>query len=211
MPQYHEFFDALAEDYPPEWSKDEFEKIHSFAGKLRYANTHLSKIASGSGRTVFRIDDEKVLKIAKNRKGLAQNSVEAEGFLQNYDVVAKVFDTDSSDFWIEMEFAKKVNKGRFEQLTGVNLDDLKAYLGSKKNYSFDRYKPQVPPEVVARLKDNAFLESLDQLNADYDMATGDQARPSTYGEVVRDGKPTIVLVDFGLTKTVYDDFYKVKL
>jgi hypothetical protein len=48
--------------------------------------------------------------------------------------------------------------------------------------------------------------------ADYDFPDiGDMTRLSTYGEVIRDGKPKIVLVDFGLTNTVFDDFYRVKL
>jgi hypothetical protein len=53
------------------------------------------------------IDNQKVIKIAKNKKGLAQNSVEAEAYIQNYDIVARVFDTDRNDFWVEMELAKK--------------------------------------------------------------------------------------------------------
>ena len=48
--------------------------------------------------------------------------------------------------------------------------------------------------------------------ADYDFPDiGDMTRLSTYGEVIRDKKPKIVLVDFGLTKTVFDDYYKVKM
>ena len=118
MFDYRSFYNEevhLEEEYPATWNKDEFEKIQSFAGKLKYAATHLPKIASGSGRAVFKIDDSKVLKIAKNKKGLAQNNVESEYLLQKYDITARTFDRgdvvkDTGPFWIEMELAKKVVK-----------------------------------------------------------------------------------------------------
>lgn len=113
MLKYKSFYDDLNEDYPTTWDKGEFAKIRSFAGKLRYANEHLQKISSGSGRAVYKIDDGKALKIAKNKKGLAQNNVEADWYIQkNYDVVAKTFDMgddvlDIGPFWVEMELGKK--------------------------------------------------------------------------------------------------------
>ena len=67
----------IIEDYPIGWNKTEFEAINSFGGKLKYAREHLQIIASGSGRSVFRIDDQKAIKIAKNKKGLAQNQIGA--------------------------------------------------------------------------------------------------------------------------------------
>jgi hypothetical protein len=65
---------------------------------------------------------------------------------------------------------------------------------------------------MERINNNEFVIDLTSLIADYDFPDiGDMTRLSTYGEVTRDGKPKIVLVDYGLTKTVWDDYYKVKL
>jgi hypothetical protein len=206
------FFSDLTEDYPPSFSMEEFNKIGSYARKLRYANAHLTRLASGSGRTVFKVDEQKVLKIAKNRKGLAQNSVEAEGYLQNYDIVAKVFETDQNDIWIEMELAKKVSKSRFAALTGVTIEQVDRCV--RYTTYINKGHPSVAADKAAvedLLANNEFIIDLVSLNADYDMATGDQGRLSTYGEVLRDGKPRIVLVDFGLTNQVYNDFYKVEM
>jgi len=201
----------LTEDYPTAWNKNEFEKISSFAGKMRYANSHLQKIASGSGRTVFKIDDKKVLKLAKNKKGLAQNGVESEAYLQNYDIVARTFDKDyDHSFWVEMELAKKIGQKRFSELTGVNIGELGAWLRYEK-MGLPKHPGRTPEDAAYREKmdNNEFIGDLLSLMADYDMPSGDLGRLSSYGEVVRDGKPKLVLVDFGLTQSVFDDFYKV--
>jgi hypothetical protein len=210
----------ITEEYPATWNKEEFEKITSFAGKLKYAATHLPKIASGSGRAVFKIDDSKVLKIAKNKKGLAQNNVESESYLQNYDITARTFDSGDivqyiGPFWIEMELAKKVGKKRFEELTGITMDELHAHLiynSTRRKYNVA--PPRTPEDAayLEKIQNNEFVIDLTGLMADYDFPDiGDMTRLSTYGEVIRDGKPKIVLVDYGLTKTVWDDFYRVKL
>jgi hypothetical protein len=205
----------VTEDYPQSWNKEEFEKIRSFSGKLRYAKARLETISSGSGRSVFKIDNEKALKLAKNKKGLAQNKVESEKYLQNYDIVARTFDSgdeirDDGPFWVEMELAKPLWETQFRRLTGVDIDDLEKYLW----YVVDLHnggKSHVPiNDIKEEMENNEFVSELVRLDLDYDMAIGDQGRLSTYGEVVRDGKPKVVLVDFGLTKYVWNDYYKVK-
>ncbi len=214
--QYKSFFqDIVREDYPAMWNKEEFEKITSFAGKLKYANEHLQKIASGSGRAVFKVDEQKALKIAKNKKGLAQNSVEAEGYIQNFSVVAKTYDIGDDirgvgPFWVEMELAKKISKSRFKELAGVAIDRAYAYFAryEAKNLGRKRWT-SMSDEEAEKLRDNPFIVEMIDLIGNYDMSTGDFGRTSTYGEVIRDGKPKVVLVDFGLTNTVWDDYYKV--
>jgi len=201
----------LVEDYPSSFNKDEFEKISSFQGKLNYAVTHLKKIATGSGRAVFVVDSTKALKIAKNKKGLAQNSVEAESYIQTYDIVTRTFDKDDKDFWIEAELAKKLKPTRFKQLTGVSIEETSRYT----NFYHNRHKGhrqifgQPKPEELEKWDNNEFLQDVVSLMADYDMPAGDLGRLSSYGEVVRDGKPKVVLVDYGLTASVFQDWYKV--
>lgn len=199
----------LVEDYPSSFNKDEFEKISSFQGKLNYAVTHLKKIASGSARTVFIIDDKKALKIAKNKKGLAQNNVESESYLQSYDVVARVFDKDDKDFWLEMELAKKLTPTNFKKITGVSIEDTLRYARYSEAIHNGKRDIFGTPTNITELQNNEFLIDLLSLMFDYDMPAGDLGRLSSYGEVVRDGKPAVVLVDFGLTNEVYNDFYKV--
>lgn len=58
--------------YPETFNMEEFKSISRFASRIKYCETHLQRISSGSGRIVYKIDDEKVLKLAKNPKGVAQ-------------------------------------------------------------------------------------------------------------------------------------------
>lgn len=202
----------LNEEYPQSFNKEEFEKIKSFQGKLNYAVKHLQKIASGSARTVFKIDDQKVLKIAKNKKGLAQNSVESEAYAQNYEIAARTFDSDRNNFWVEMELAKKVTPTMFRNIVGLSLDRIETFLRHEehKHGKGNRFFHPPMPTDYDKIKDNEYAIELLQFMLDYDMPSGDLGRYSSYGMVMRDGKPRIVLVDFGLTQQVWEDFYKVK-
>jgi len=104
--------EILNEDYPSSFDMEEFKKLTSFAARIRYCEEHLQRISSGSSRIVYKIDDEKVLKLAKNKKGLAQNEIEVM-YGQSYDLestVAHVFEHDENYLWVEMELARKVRK-----------------------------------------------------------------------------------------------------
>ncbi len=204
---------GLTEDYPERFNKQEFNSIKSFQGKLDYAVRHLKKIASGSARVVFMVDDGIALKIAKNKKGLAQNKVEADKYLQNYDITAKVYDSDKNHFWLEMELAKKLTPTRFKNLTGVSIEDLDRFLMRTELLNSGRKlvgRYEIPEDELNKLSNNEFIMDLTSLVDDMNLPVGDLSRISSFGEVVQNGKPTVVLVDFGLTQEVFDDYYKVK-
>ena len=61
------FQNFIKEAYPESFSFEEFNNIRSYNGKLKYANQRLKKISSGSSRVVYQVDNERVLKIAKNK------------------------------------------------------------------------------------------------------------------------------------------------
>jgi hypothetical protein len=181
--------------YPVDFDFAVFKSITSFAGRIKYANQHLiGKIGAGSGRAVFRVDDEKVMKIALNQKGIAQNDAEGEGYKQEYDVLARVFDVDPEGTWIEMELAKKVTPTRFKQLTGVDVYELATWLGYITGKVQYKSWQTNPPD----LGENEFAEDLRNFVGDYDYTVpGDFIKINSYGEVLRDGQPRIVVVDFG--------------
>lgn len=199
--------------YPASFDMEEFKAINTFKKKLEYANIHLEKMASGSARTIFKIDDDKVLKVAKNKKGVAQNEVETDFFLQNYDSIAKIFDFDDEGFsFLEMELAEKLKPSRFKKLTGLTPQDIWDYLYNLKityNLKGKSKYDQMREIKIENIEDNPLIEDLRDLILSYDMAVpGDLGRISSYGEVDRNGTPTVVIVDFGLSNGVFDDFYK---
>lgn len=131
--------------YPSAFSFKELNDLRTYAAKKRYLESHLEKIGSGSSRIVYAVDDEKVIKLAKNRKGLAQNEVEADK--NTYypaapiDIFARVYDYDDGYYWIEMEVARKAKKSDIKSLYGVSFELITDFI--RKIYSIrgnDVYK-----------------------------------------------------------------------
>ena len=189
----------------------EFLNIRSFAGKIRYANENLTRIGSGTGRIVFDIDGEKVLKLAKNPKGVAQNEAEAGAgyYRDTQHIVTEIFESADDDSWIVAEKANKVNEKRIKEVTGIpSLNDLYYFLRNFKDQNNGRRKVfDQDKEIEEFMWENEFAQDLANFIANYNQSAGDMGRPSTYGEVVRDGQPAIVLTDYGLNDEVYNTHY----
>ena len=100
--------------YPASFNMEAFKAIPTYAGKIKYCKEKLGRqLGSGSSRMVFPIDNEKVLKLAKNQKGIAQNEAECDWFLQKLDLCAKTYDYDEDYRWIEMQLARKAKPSDF--------------------------------------------------------------------------------------------------
>jgi hypothetical protein len=203
----------IGEDYPSTFDMGEFKKLNSFKKRIEYCNKHLKRISSGSSRVVFMIDNEKVLKLAKNQKGLAQNEVEIqygnEGYLE--DIVAKVYDYDKDNLWLEMQLAKKLTKSKFKQITGFNFDD---FATAVHNYGIDSgnagrhaQKRPIDPKIVEEMWEDEFVYGIFDFIGNYGIPVGDLTRLNSYGVVTENGVDRVVIIDYGLTHDVYQSFY----
>jgi len=203
----------LIEDYPSSFNIDEFKQLKSFNQRIQYCEQHLQKISSGSSRIVYKIDDEKVLKLAKNKKGLAQNEAEIDYGTEIYleGIVANIFEYDQNGLWVEMELARKITEGEFKRISGFEFKDFTAainnYHHGRTNYRHGN-KMAVNPDIVAQMWEDDFVYGIFQYLGNYEVPVGDLTRLSTYGIVKRDGQDTIVLIDYGLTDDVYKTHYK---
>lgn len=206
--------DLIDEDYPISFDFEEFKSLTSFAARIRYCEEHLQRISSGSSRIVYKIDNEKVLKLAKNKKGLAQNEIEASYSNDNLigDIVAKVFDYHQDDLWIEMELARRMSKSDFKRITGFNWDD---YITAIWNYG-KQVNPQrtrglqkkpMEKEIEEAMWEDEFIYDMFQFIGNFDIPVGDLTRTNSYGIVKRDASEEVVLIDYGLTHEVYDSYY----
>jgi hypothetical protein len=202
----------LMEDYPSSFDMETFKSLRSHAGRNRYAQEHLQRLSSGSSRIVYKIDDEKVLKLAKNDKGVAQNEVEIEygQYSDIDDVVAKIFDYDEeNNLWVEMELARKVRPSDFKNIIGYSFEDYKLAI---RNYGIDTgnnkgSKYPLSKQLVEDMWENEFMYEMFSFIGNYAVPTGDLERTSSYGLVNRDGQDKIVLIDYGLTHDVYSSYY----
>ena len=189
----------------------ELSNIKSFAGRIKYANENLTRIGSGSGRIVYDIDGQRVLKLAKNAKGVAQNEAEAGAgyYRDTQHIVTEIFDSAEDDSWLLSEKGKKVTENRIKQLTGIpSLNDLYYFLKNEINQNKGRGTVfSQTPEMKEFFWENEFSSDLINFAVNYSQSVGDMGRPSSYGEVLRDGQPSIVLTDYGLNDEVYNTHY----
>lgn len=202
----------IDEDYPLNWNAEEFAKLRSFNQRVKYAQQNLKRISSGSSRIVYQIDDTKVLKLAKNKKGIAQNEVEID-FSQDYmwdSIVAEVHDYDPNFLWLEMELARKLTEKKFQQLTGFSFREYCSSLqyqyalaNPKKSWGIPRQ-----PDNFEELSENEFIGNVLDVVGSYDLLMGDMCKLSSYGIVKRNGMDDIVMIDYGITGKIYDSFYR---
>ena len=200
----------IEEDYPMSWDINEFKGLTSFVKRIKYCNQHLKRLKSGSSRIVYQIDNEKVLKLARNKRGLIQNENEVyrgtDKFLS--DIVARVFDSDDENYlWLEMELVKPVNPQIFKNVTGLDFPfycTVIKYIDSISN----RHQALKEPEGMDKLWDDEFIHSISDFIGGYDILLGDLMKLDSYGLVKRNGQDTIVIVDAGLGEEDFKTYYK---
>ena len=204
--------------YPVEFSMDTLKNLPSYAKRLAYVKSMIPQLASGSSRVVFKVDDEKVLKVAKNEKGISQNDSELDWGKKNYNIVAKVFDFDDDYKFLEMEFAKKATPNQFKTIVGFSLNDIGLFLYNKgydhnpRKYGQYARRKEQDSTIEQAMNDSEWVQELVDLciNFGYSMP-GDFGRISTYGIVNRGTLgDEVVITDYGLTEDVYDTHYKRK-
>lgn len=189
---------------------DAFKTRHSFAGLRRILDTTegIEYIASGSARAVYKVSDDKVLKIAKNPKGIGQNETEADWGLRNYGVAAEWFDVSDEGIWIESELCSKVKMSDFKKELGFTFV---FFCNCLNYYYFNNVKCRrgVPnpakPDGYDDTWENDFIRPFYEYIGDFGVPVGDLMRISSYGKT-KSGD--IVLVDTGLNEDVYNEYYK---
>ena len=196
--------------YPDSFSFGALESIKSFKGKLDYAKTHLNRLAAGSSRVVYKVDDEKVLKLAKNKRGVIQNEIEID--FRNYSpLFAEVFDSHPYNLWVEMEYAKKMTPNKFKELTGYEFSDLK-YIADYDHYNKQKGGLKIPffgSDMVEDMLKNEYIKEFYYLISDHGFLSADFLKKDSWGIVLRDGKETPVLVDFGFHENILYKYFSI--
>lgn len=208
----------LNEAAMPEFNLQTLNSIKSFAGKLKYCKQMLGpSFGSGSSRIIFEIDDNKVLKLAKNQKGLAQNEFEEETSRYG-DMVVKVFECADDYSWLIEENCLPAEEEDFEQILGMPFNKYCALV----MYNYNKYcQPGNEAEYYSlspiecdrwinqlyNQDDGGFIPGVLRLMRDYELPCGDLTTITSYGMVKRNGKPQIVVIDSGLSQEIYDTYY----
>jgi len=122
---------------PDDWDAVIYSERVPFAQRIKYAKAKAKQLGVGTSRVAFEIPYEgrrTVLKIAKNAKGMAQNSEEAtaleDWYLSKLKITIPLIDYDESSdnpTWIHTEFTTKAKEADFKKATGGTLQQFIEY------------------------------------------------------------------------------------
>ena len=206
--------------YPSTFNIEEFMSLPSFAKRVEYCNKRLKFLGQGSSRRVYMVDDEKCLKLAKNRKGIAQNEAENDGYLQQLHLCPKIYNYDRNGLWIEAQLARKAKVSDFKRLTGYNWEIMCAWieytakLYSRRSMYKGEYEELFTSEEFEDwvYNNDTVFGRINQYMTDFALeAYGDLERLSSWGVILENGVEKLVLVDSGLNNSVGRDYYGFKL
>jgi len=194
--------------------KEEVEKfdikhmssLKTFNQRLIYCKSKLKKLGAGSSREVFEIDDNWVLKLAKNPKGLGQNRMESDyGLIDMYDFLPKIKDSDSEDRWIIIEKCEKITPKEFESLTKIDFKLFSKFLREFERVDRKNLQKKYSEDIIPHIDDeDDFIFQIRDLLGSTDLLPGDFEKISSFGK----HKGKIKVVDWGFTKEVHKTYYQ---
>lgn len=194
------------------FSLEELSNINSYKGRFNYCTQHLGKhIGKGSSRVTFQIDDEKVLKLAWNEKGVAQNQEEAGAY--GDDIFPHIFETDNNDLWLVSEFVLPAKAQDFKHCFNMTFDRFVQFIYACGRYRFGMklWNSMSEDEWIDLLENNQDLRAFDEYIGDYGgFVIGDMTRLVNYGLTKRNDEAHIVLLDSGFSEDVYNTYYRRK-
>ena len=223
------FFELVKEmAYPVSFSFEKLKSLKTFKDKKAYIESMLQKIGAGSSRIAYAVDEEKILKLAKNRKGLAQNEVEYNNSSNDLDCLSKVYNFDPEGYWIEAEIAAKCKPSDIKRLYNISFNDLRKFIcdcvyeygdnlmrrhakGTSNMFpsKIDLFHLYIKEKLSEKLYN--FLDSLYYYFSNYQPSWSeicDYLRIANWGIVKRNGQEIMVIIDSGLNEEVYNTHYK---
>jgi hypothetical protein len=205
--QVNEFLALASGEELPEDTSDlktilkNLDRLETYSARTEYAERNLIHLSSGSSRIVYLTPDETIIKLAKNDKGLAQNKAESNPKMKSL-FLNEILSKSKDGVWIETNFLKKITSKEFEEMIGIPFKDFADSINyGLKNISESKDKKPACFEKFQKLK---IYKDIKSVAEEFDLLPGDIARISSWG--TRQGKP--ILIDAGLTKKVYEDFYE---
>lgn len=208
---------------PADWDPSSMrQQATTFKSRLAYALERAKKLGTGSSRVATVIEYEgrpTVLKIAKNQKGLAQNSVEADilsdGYASQIGILIPIIDYDEQNrepSWVHTELAQKANE---KQICYLMKCDSLMQMVRFANTIAGKYRGQTAQSFIENMINDGkrdedievmteYANKLADLANSFDVELADFARPANWG--IYQGHP--VVVDVGFNSNVMNQYYK---
>lgn len=192
----------------------EFEDTPKFDKVFDVLFSKYFKIGSGSSRRVFALDKNTVIKMAKDRRGMAQNLVELKVFEKSPERVAKIKWYHPKGYYLIVERCTSLNRFLEDKDVNFDADDFSDYvdIDIRENYTAKKverivkdfvretkdeakYKPVVFKMLAKQIKELATFIWKNKIRDIYDDQLG----------VNKAGK--IILLDYGMDQEVWEKYY----
>lgn len=178
------------------------QKLKTYSARKKYAEKNLKHLSSGSSRIVYLTPEKTILKLAKNDKGIAQNKAESNPKMKS-KFLNKILGHASNYAWIQTSFLKKITEKQFKKMTGIDFDDFgEAVRFGLRSVSSSKNKEE--PDNFEEVSETDIYKEMVDIGKKFKLMPGDIARISSWG--TKDDRP--VLIDAGLTKEVFEEFYE---
>jgi GNAT superfamily N-acetyltransferase len=200
---------------PADWDPAQYRPGTTFKDRLAYALERAKKLGTGSSRVATIIEYQgrpTVLKIAKNRKGLAQNSVEAsileDWYAKKLDILIPLIDYDEQNqdpTWIHTEVANKATERQLCNLMKCDnlsqLVNMSSSIAKRKMFQ-DHFRSKGRSEEDIEIV-SEYADKLYELYTNFDVELVDMIGARNWG--IYNGKP--VIIDIGFNTDVMKRFY----
>ena len=204
----HNFQKPLDPDYKSgDFDFNVYTTLQSPTARLQYVRNaakelpgQFRRLGAGSSRIVYDMPGTgKVLKLALNNKGIAQNQAEIEitrrvhSVSPEYPLVTKIYGHDSSTepTWLLAEGVKPIDYDSFAELTGMTWNNF--YSFANNNFRSDAFN------------DNKFAMACKKTVQANKLELGDVLVSGHWG-ATEDGR--VVMLDYGFTTDVANKHYR---
>lgn len=192
----------------------EFEDTPKFDKIFDILYSRYYKIGSGSSRRVWALDKNTVIKMAKDRRGMAQNLVELRVFEKSPDRVAKIKWYHPKGYYLIVERCSSLDRFLEDKDVNIDADDFSDYIDINVNHHYTakkvqnivkdfvrktkdeaKYKPAIFKKLAKEIKELATFIWKNKIHDIYDDQLG----------VNKAGK--IILLDYGMDQEVWEKYY----
>lgn len=198
---------AISEELPTDSSDlktilKNIKNLETYQARKKYAEKNLSHLSSGSSRIVYLTSNKTIIKLAKNDKGIAQNKAESNPKMKS-KFLNKILNHADNYAWIETYYLEKIKIKDFEKMTDLKFNDFcNAIRYSLKNVSGNTDKDK--PKNFEEVSKSEIFKEITRIGDKFNLMPGDLVKISSWGS--KDNHP--VLIDAGLTKEVFTEYYE---
>lgn len=174
-----------------------FKKFSDRKTMLDYASALLDKLGTGSSRTTFLLSSKRVLKVARNDAGIAQNNVEIAVATdpKTSEFVTQIYQSADDGMWIVSDVVRAMSINEFNTMIGCKPSDVLRFLRSVKAHGLKKMIDYAPSKFAIKLAHMMIDSGLEYI----DLIT------NNHWGFTADGKA--VILDYGFNSEVDEKYY----